>query len=78
MNLTQLQKDIDRVFTGSEYRTRQARENSGGFFISCPTLTKSFISWLENAAKCVFKNVQYDNEHPEYVKAFFLFEDYSV
>jgi hypothetical protein len=72
INLISLQKAIDKTFlVGSDYRVRQAREGSNGFFISCPILTKAFIEWLESHYDCRFKNVQYDNENLEYVKAFF-------
>lgn len=71
ISLTKLQIEIDRVFVGSDYRARQAREGSGGFFISCPILTSAFIEWMETYFKCRLKNVQYDDQHQEYVKAFF-------
>jgi len=72
ISLTLLQKEIDSTFVlSSDYRTRKAREGSGGFFISCPILTKAFIDWIEENHKVRLKNVRQDDENSEYVKAFF-------
>lgn len=71
ISLTNLQIEMDRTFVGSDYIARQARQGSGGFFISCPIIKREFIEWIETYFKCRLENVQYDDQHSEYVKAFF-------
>lgn len=77
INLTDMQKRIDKVFVlGQDYRTRHASEGSNGFYISSPCITKTFIKWIEEEYKCKLRHVVSDeDENQEYVKGFFEWED---
>ncbi len=80
ISLTKLQKRIDQVFTlGQDYRTRQAKEGSQGFYISTSCITKTFIKWMKDEYGFELRNVVSDqDENPDYVKAFFEYGEKKV
>lgn len=71
INLLALQKKIDETFVLNQYKVKDSKLNSGGFFVESEIVTKTFIEWIESHYDVRIKNIKCDSEKLGNVKVFF-------